>query len=791
MNETEKLALVIDASQAANGAMVFNNASVTITNSSTKAVGAVGGLSKGITNMKAPLMQISSLILGSAGTAGIVYGLNMLAKASSDSEEAMNKFNVVFGESRDEVRRWAYEYADAVGRSQKETVEWLASLQDTFVPLGFARDRAADLSKELVKLAVDVASFNNASDPEVINSFTSALVGNHEAVRRYGIVITESTLQQRAYQEGIRKNYNELTNLEKVQLRYNIIMDSTKDAQGDAIRTADSYANQVKRTKAELENYKVMLGDFVMPVQGAFVEILGDTVNYLRQAEDGVSGLSKEMEQLSTKIATFETLLQISETLNYVPEKISGLFKGEEVTANSSRYLQGKIDELSRLQKKLAEEEARGLLSPDARRRLENGDPFKVMQQETTALMDRLKAGEIDQDAYKKGYAAALERYKKSTADIPSGKTTDTAVTDTGITQNLSAMAEMEKAARRLKEKYDPFLVLQRETTEYMDMLNAGLIDQATYTEAYADSLSKYKEAVTENDKAVQDIFETLEFERSLLGKTNEERERAIDVMRMQKAAEEAYGEGTQKAIEAVQRYKEALEELDDARRLANNSLSNYYQELAYDMDHTAEYTASKVTDVFRTMESSMGNAFYSMMADGQSFRDAMQAFTQDITKAFMKMVAEMIARWMMFKALSFFGLGFSEGGVFEGGEPKQFAAGGAFMNGWPITAFATGGLVTQPTYFPMRSGIGLMGEAGPEAIMPLKRDSRGRLGVSSESGGVMIQNEIQVINQTSSPVKADVGKTTFDGQRYVTSIVLQDLNSHGPISQSLRNFQR
>lgn len=804
MNETEKLALVIDASQAAKGAMVFNNASVTITNSSTKAVGAVGGLSKGILGLKSPLTQISRLLLGSAGTAGIVYGMNMLAKASSDSEEALSKFNVVFGESRDEVKKWAYEYANAVGRSQKETIEWLSGLQDTFVPLGFARDRAADLSKELVKLAVDVASFSNASDPEVINSFTSALVGNHEAVRKYGILITESSLQQRAFQEGIKKNYNELTNLEKVQLRYNIIMDSTKDAQGDAIRTADSYANQVKRTKAELENYKVMLGDFVMPVQGAFVEILGDTVNHLRNAEDGVSGLTKEMEQLSTKIATFETLLQISETLNYIPEKISGLFKGEEVTANSAKYLQGKIDELSRLQEKLAEEEAAGLLSPSARRRSGQGDPFFTMQQETTALMNKLDAGEIDQAAYQKGYAAALERYKKSTADISGSNFTDAGGSGTGATQNIAAMAEMEKAAQRLQEKYNPLLTMQRETTELLDMMNAGYIDGETYMKAYTDSLKKYSDALSENDKAVQDLFERLEFEKSLIGKTNEERERAIDVLEMQKAAEEAYGEGTEKAIDTVERYKTALEELGHARRLAGNSMSQYYQELTYDMENLTEYLPAKFAEASRSIESSMGDAFYRMMADGQSFGDAMQQLTQDIARSFMRMVADMIARWIMFQTVTngiFGGWGANTVHGQASGAPvtssglgsytgnfssSAYASGGAFMNGRPI-AFADGGIVNRSTIFPFASGIGLMGEAGPEAIMPLKRTSSGKLGVAAEGGGVNIMSEVHVHNETGRPVEAK-SNIRFDGKKIVTDIFLSDWNSNGPIRQTIKN---
>ena len=70
-----------------------------------------------------------------------------------------------------------------------------SSVQDTFVPLGFARGEAAKLSVQLTKLAVDTASFNNAQDIPTMMAFQSALVGNHEAVRRFGIVITETELK--------------------------------------------------------------------------------------------------------------------------------------------------------------------------------------------------------------------------------------------------------------------------------------------------------------------------------------------------------------------------------------------------------------------------------------------------------------------------------------------------------------------------------------------------------------------------------------------------------------------
>ncbi len=77
-------------------------------------------------------------------------------------------------------------------------------------------------------------------------------------------------------------------------------------------------------------------------------------------------------------------------------------------------------------------------------------------------------------------------------------------------------------------------------------------------------------------------------------------------------------------------------------------------------------------------------------------------------------------------------------GGLFE------FADGAGFVQG-RVMPFANGGVVGGPTYFPMRGGTGLMGEAGPEAIMPLSRGADGRLGVRAETGGRMVNVTMNV----------------------------------------------
>ncbi len=109
------------------------------------------------------------------------------------------------------------------------------------------------------------------------------------------------------------------------------------------------------------------------------------------------------------------------------------------------------------------------------------------------------------------------------------------------------------------------------------------------------------------------------------------------------------------------------------------------------------------------------------------------------------------------------------------------FAKGGAFDGG--VQKFATGGIVMSPTLFGMAGGAGLMGEAGPEAIMPLARTSSGHLGVRTAGGGQQAMSvQVNVINQSSQNVSAKSGPMQFDGKSFVINTILQDVQNNGPL---------
>ena len=98
------------------------------------------------------------------------------------------------------------------------------------------------------------------------------------------------------------------------------------------------------------------------------------------------------------------------------------------------------------------------------------------------------------------------------------------------------------------------------------------------------------------------------------------------------------------------------------------------------------------------------------------------------------------------------------------------FGQGGAFAGG-RVTPFAKGGVVSSPVTFPMRGGTGLMGEAGPEAIMPLKRGPDGRLGVAGGGGTTQVTinvttPDVEGFRRSRSQIAAEMGRALSRGQR-------------------------
>lgn len=137
----------------------------------------------------------------------------------------------------------------------------------------------------------------------MIALLTSALVGNHEAVRRFGIVITEATLKQELFRIGVKGNAANASNLAKVIARLNIVMRSTGDAQGDAARTSGSFANQMKALQATLLELRIELGDRVNRSILKAIKSMGGVAGVSTLARAGLEMVTRAFEFLAPRVA--------------------------------------------------------------------------------------------------------------------------------------------------------------------------------------------------------------------------------------------------------------------------------------------------------------------------------------------------------------------------------------------------------------------------------------------------------------------------------------------------------
>ncbi len=210
--------------------------------------------------------------------------------AASDVEEMQSKFSTVFGSLGGEVTNELTEFADAANRSIFDLQGFAATLQDTFVPLGFARDTAADMSVEVTKLAADLGSFNNLPTADVARDLQSALVGNTETLRKYGVIASQAAIEQEAITSGLWDGAGAIDAQSKAQAILNLTLKGTTDAQGDAIKTADSYANTSEGLAAAMTDLKVVIGQDLLPVM---TSLKGETAGIVSGMTRSISTINK------------------------------------------------------------------------------------------------------------------------------------------------------------------------------------------------------------------------------------------------------------------------------------------------------------------------------------------------------------------------------------------------------------------------------------------------------------------------------------------------------------------
>jgi hypothetical protein len=252
-----------------------------------------------------------------------VAAINM----ASDLEETKNKVAVVYGDMTASVMAWSQTSATAMGQSQQQALDAAGSYGNLFLTMGLGQKPAADMSMNLVQLASDLASFNNANPQDVLEALQSGLIGQSEPMRKFGVNLSESAVALQAMKMGLANVTVDMTKVNgltidleqaqndaaaatkkfgessieareatqkvaeiqqklddamagstdqvseaaKLQARYALIMQQTTTAQGDFARTSDGLANSQRIVVAQVKDAAAALGQQLLPYALQFV----------------------------------------------------------------------------------------------------------------------------------------------------------------------------------------------------------------------------------------------------------------------------------------------------------------------------------------------------------------------------------------------------------------------------------------------------------------------------------------------------------------------------------------
>ena len=197
-------------------------------------------------------------------TLPIVAGFTAAANAASDYDENINKLEVAFGKYAKEVRQFTDNALDQFGLSKLAASEAAASFGALAKGMGLSDKRAATLSKELTGLSADLASYFNLSNEDAASALEGIFTGQTQSLKKLGVVMTQVNLEDFAAKQG--KVYKEMSEGEKVLLRYEYVLDRTKDAQGDYARTSDGTANSIKTFKSAIQDLGTTFGQEILPI---------------------------------------------------------------------------------------------------------------------------------------------------------------------------------------------------------------------------------------------------------------------------------------------------------------------------------------------------------------------------------------------------------------------------------------------------------------------------------------------------------------------------------------------
>lgn len=256
----------------------------------------------------------------------------------SDLEEVQNVVDVTFPAMQAQINKFAQDAAASFGLSETMAKQFAGTFGSMAKAFGFAEKDAYDMATALTGLAGDVASFYNITQNEAYTKLKSVFTGETESLKDLGVVMTQTALDSYALANGFGKTTAQMTEAEKVALRYKFVQEQLALASGDFIRTSDGWANQVRVLKLQFDSLKATIGQGLINVLTPVIKVINTLVGKLMTLANAFKSFT---EMITGKKGSNDATAQMQSTAQAANQAASATEAVGNAAVESAKKMNG------------------------------------------------------------------------------------------------------------------------------------------------------------------------------------------------------------------------------------------------------------------------------------------------------------------------------------------------------------------------------------------------------------------------------------------------------------------
>ena len=232
------------------------------------------GFANQLNSIQSKVMGFAKVLAGAFAVKKLVDFGSQAIKLGSDLNEVQNVVDVAFPKMSKQVDEFAKNAMYASGLSETMAKRYTGTFGAMTKAFGFSEQQAYEMSTALTSLAGDVASFYNITQDEAYTKLKSVFTGETESLKDLGVVMTQTALDAYAMANGFGKTTAEMSEAEKVALRFAFVQNQLALASGDFARTSDSWANQVRIMKLQFQSFMASVGQGLINLFTPVIQVL-------------------------------------------------------------------------------------------------------------------------------------------------------------------------------------------------------------------------------------------------------------------------------------------------------------------------------------------------------------------------------------------------------------------------------------------------------------------------------------------------------------------------------------